>query len=57
VASIEGIPADVRKRMRGMRKRGASLAKIAATFNKDGVPTAHGGVKWYPATISRALGQ
>lgn len=40
------------------RGQGWSYARIAARLNDDGVPTAHGGRCWYPATVRRvALGQ
>src|SRR4051794_34535672 len=47
------LPEPVRRRIVRMRMRGTSYAKIADRLNADGVPTAHGGAAWYPATIRR----
>ncbi len=33
----------------------ATLAAIAERLDADGVPTAHGGLKWYPATVRAVL--
>lgn len=38
-----------------MRSAGLSMGKIADTLNEDGIATAHGGVRWYAATIKRVL--
>lgn len=46
---------EVRERIRRMREGGASLARIADTLSNDGTPTAHGGVRWYPSTVSKVL--
>src|SRR5206468_792739 len=43
------------RRIRSARKRGKTLAAIADRLNKAGVPTAHGGVRWYPATVLAVL--
>jgi hypothetical protein len=32
-----------------------TLAKIAAELTKDGVPTVHGGDRWWPSTIRAVL--
>ena len=45
----------VRDRIRALRAGGASLAQIADTLSHDGVPTAHGGARWYPSTIAKIL--
>jgi hypothetical protein len=37
------------------RRNGASLGAIAAALTADGVPTAHGGAQWWPATIRKVL--
>ena len=37
------------------RAAGASLAAIAARLNDEGVPTAQGGAKWWPATVKAVL--
>jgi len=43
----------VRDRIRAERATsGTSYAAIAAQLNADGVvPTAHGGARWWPATV------
>ena len=38
---------------RGVRKR--TPAGIADKLNEDGVPTAQGGVMWYPSTVGKVL--
>ena len=47
------LPTHVRRRIVGMRKKGMSLAAIADRLNADGVPTAQGGLKWYPSTVKK----
>lgn len=42
-------------RIKRERKSGKTLATIAERLNKDGVPTAHGGARWYPATVRAVL--
>jgi DNA invertase Pin-like site-specific DNA recombinase len=49
------LPAKVRSRIRRRRKAGKSLAAIAEELNRDGVPTAHGGARWYPSTVRAVL--
>ncbi len=49
------IPPDVRERIRTLRDGGASLPAIAAQLERDGVPTARGGKRWYPSTVRAAL--
>lgn len=34
---------------------GLTLAAIAAALNRDGVPTAKGGLRWYPSTVAHVL--
>lgn len=46
---------SVVKRIHRERARGRSLAAIAARLDRDGVPTAHGGVRWYVSTIQGVL--
>ena len=41
----------VRARVRGLRSRGWSFARIADKLNAEGVPTAHGGSRWHPSTV------
>ncbi len=45
----------LRTRLRRMRGRGMSFAKIAAKLNADAVPTASGSGRWYPATVQKLL--
>ena len=37
------------------RASGISFGKIAAALNADGVPTAQGGKRWYPATVKAVV--
>lgn len=37
------------------RAQGATLTAIADTLTADGVPTAHGGARWYPSTIAAVV--
>jgi hypothetical protein len=32
-----------------------TLPAIADTLNRQGVPTAHGGKRWYPSTVRAVL--
>ena len=45
----------VARRIRNLRSRGHSLAKIAERLNADDVPTAHGGARWYSSTVRAVL--
>ena len=47
------IPADVRERILRLRAKGMSRNGIAELFNRQGVPTAAGGKRWYASTIQR----
>jgi DNA invertase Pin-like site-specific DNA recombinase len=47
--------AGVRRRIVRERGAGASLRRIAAKLNHDGVPTAHGGARWHASTVRQAL--
>jgi DNA invertase Pin-like site-specific DNA recombinase len=49
------VPAAVVKRIKRAHRRGSSLATIARTLTRDGVPTARGGARWYPSTIRGVL--
>ncbi len=49
------LPATVVERIRAARKAGKSLREIAADLNTEGVPTAHGGARWWPSTIRAVL--
>jgi hypothetical protein len=43
----------VRRRIIRERAKGATLAAIADKLNAAGVPTAHGGARWHPATVGK----
>ena len=43
------------KRISRQRAKGATLSAIADQLNRDSIPTAHGGQRWYPATIRNVL--
>jgi DNA invertase Pin-like site-specific DNA recombinase len=45
------LPAAIVERIRSEHAAGAGWSAIARALNDDGVPTAHGGARWYPATI------
>jgi len=50
------MPRAVVSRMRRERAKGLSYRAIADRLNADGVPTAQGGLRWYPGTVRYALG-
>jgi DNA invertase Pin-like site-specific DNA recombinase len=50
------LPDEVRRRIRRERKRGRSYGAIADRLNEDGVPTAHGGQRWWPSTVRAVVG-
>jgi hypothetical protein len=37
------------------RDQGTSLSAMARALNEDGIPTAHGGARWYASTVSKVL--
>jgi DNA invertase Pin-like site-specific DNA recombinase len=45
------LPRNVAARITRRRRAGKSYALIADELNRDGVPTAQGGLRWYPATV------
>jgi len=49
------VPDPVRRRIAGERKRGRSYAAVAERLNRDQVPTAHGGSRWWPSTVRSVL--
>ena len=49
------LPAEVVARIVTDRASGVSFGKIAAALNADGVPTAQGGKRWYPATVKAVV--
>ena len=42
-------------RIVALREQGMSLPKIGALLEREGVPTAHGGVRWWPSAVQAAL--
>lgn len=42
-------------RIVSQRKDGSTFAAIATALNDDGVATAHGGARWWPATVRKVL--
>ncbi len=42
-------------RVVSQRRSGWTFAAIAAALNDDGVATAHGGARWWPATVRKAF--
>jgi len=52
------LPTEVTERIVAAHQAGASWSAIARELDAEGVPTAHGGARWYPATVRKvALGQ
>ncbi|MDQ3380419.1 MAG: recombinase family protein [Actinomycetota bacterium] len=49
------LPAGVVEQIRVKYARGGSLAEIARALTAEGVPTAHGGRKWWPSTVRAVL--
>ncbi|MEK6277740.1 MAG: recombinase family protein [Actinomycetota bacterium] len=49
------IPEPVVRRIQRERDAGKSMAAIADSLNAAGVPTAHGGSQWWPATVRAVL--
>lgn len=49
------LPGAVVARIVAERAAGASLPVIARRFEADGVATAQGGARWYPATVRKVL--
>jgi len=49
------MPPAVERRIKRDRAKGLSFAVIADRLNNDEVPTAQGGVRWYPATVRSTL--
>jgi DNA invertase Pin-like site-specific DNA recombinase len=45
------LPARVRTRIRRRHESGRSFATIADELNRDGVPTARGGERWWPSSV------
>ena len=49
------MPEELRERIRRMHAAGESLAAIARTLTTERVPTAQGGLRWYPSTVRAVL--
>lgn len=49
------LPDEVVSRILAEREEGESLRAIAARLNADGIPTAHGGARWYGSTVRSVL--
>jgi DNA invertase Pin-like site-specific DNA recombinase len=49
------LPQAVRARIAAERAAGATLRAIGAGLEADGIATAQGGARWYPATVSAVL--
>jgi len=49
------LPDELVKRIAAERASGRTLAAIANGLNSEDVATGQGGVKWYPATVSKVL--
>jgi DNA invertase Pin-like site-specific DNA recombinase len=45
------IAADLVARIRAAHDAGAGWSALARQLNEEGLPTAHGGSKWYPSTV------
>ncbi len=45
------LPDEIRARIVSERRQGEPYGRIAERLNAEGVPTAQGGQRWYPATI------
>jgi DNA invertase Pin-like site-specific DNA recombinase len=45
------VPADLVARLRTAHEAGSGWSALARQFNAEGVPTAHGGSRWYPSTV------
>jgi DNA invertase Pin-like site-specific DNA recombinase len=49
------ISGEVVARIAAYREGGASLRSIADALTSDGVPTVHGGARWYASTVREIL--
>lgn len=49
------VDSHIAKRIRKLRERGATLRTIADELNRDEVPTARHGKRWYPSTVHSVL--
>jgi DNA invertase Pin-like site-specific DNA recombinase len=46
---------EIAQRITSDRAGGMTLTAIANALNLEGVPTAHGGIRWYPSTVRKVL--
>jgi hypothetical protein len=51
----QSLPRRLVERIRLEYAGGRGLAEIARHLNEDGVPTAHGGRRWWPSTVRAVL--
>ncbi|HZE17550.1 MAG TPA: recombinase family protein, partial [Mycobacterium sp.] len=49
------VPPKIAKRIRDERSAGKSLRQIADDLTAEGIPTVHGGIRWWPSTIRAVL--
>jgi hypothetical protein len=49
------VPPEIMKRIREERSAGRSLREIADHLTAEGIPTAHGGQRWWPSTVRAGL--
>jgi DNA invertase Pin-like site-specific DNA recombinase len=49
------LPAATVRRIVRAHEAGSSYSAIARELNAEGVPTAHGGAKWYPTTVRKIV--
>jgi hypothetical protein len=49
------LPPSIVSRIGSEHRSGKSLAEIARALTADGVPTAHGGRRWWPSTVRAIL--
>jgi hypothetical protein len=51
------VPDEVVARIADLRAEGLSYARIAALLTLEGVPTAHGGRRWWASSVRAVLGR
>ena len=49
------VPPEIAVRIHRERFAGKSLRQIAASLNRDEIPRAHGGARWWPSTVRAVL--
>ena len=49
------LPKAIRSLVSSLHQEGMGLTHIAERLNGDGVPTARGGMRWYPSTVRAVL--